>query len=248
VTLDVQNTVVIGGLVSDANSVALFEYALGLASNTNPAVGFIATASGDSPAFLDKYYETFRALPCRPSHLPLFFQTPDVANYVAELDVVLVGGGNTVSMLGVWRAWNLPDILKDAWSRGTVLVGWSAGAMCWFEFGLSDSHSARPAAVPGLAFIPGSCCPHYSQDSARRDAFHRAVADGEIPAGWGVDDGAALHFKGTEPHAVLKIPGTLGATFVSHGTRGTQADELVQIELPAGTPIPATTFDPIDRS
>lgn len=232
-TLDVRNAVVIGGVMSDANSAALFAYALGLASNTDPAIGFIPTASGDSPAFLDKYYATFHPLRCRPSHLPLFFGTPDVAKYVAGLDVVLVGGGNVVSMLGVWRAWDLPDILKDAWSRGTVLVGWSAGAICWFQFGLSDSYPDRLAAVPGLGFLPGSCCPHYSQEPARRDAFHRAILDGEIPAGWGIDDRAAVHFRGTEPFAVLKIPGTLGAAFVSNDAREGRADELVQIEIPA---------------
>jgi peptidase E len=231
--LDATNTVVIGGLASDANSAAMFEYALGLASNTNPAIGFIPTASGDLPAFVEKYYATFRELRCRPSHLPLFFDVPDVAKYVAGLDVILVGGGNVVSMLAVWRAWNLPDTLKDASSRGAVLVGWSAGAICWFEFGLSDSYPDRLAAVPGLALLPGSCCPHYTQEPARRDAFHRAIADGEIPPGWGIDDRAALHFRGNEPRALLKIPSTPGATFVSRVGSESRTEGLVQIELPA---------------
>jgi dipeptidase E len=234
VTLDVQNALVIGGLVGDANSTALFEYALGLAGNSNPAIGFIATASGDSAAFLEKYYATFRVMRCRPSHLPLFDRTPDVAKVVSELDVVLVGGGNTVSMFGAWQAWGLPNLLKKAWSTGTVVVGWSAGAICWFEFGLSDAHAHRLAAVPGLGVIRGSCCPHYGQDPSRRDAFQRAIRDHEIPAGWGLDDGAALHFRGTQPHALLKIPGTVGATFVSANGRQTSVAELPQIEVPAG--------------
>lgn len=228
------DALLIGGLVGDANSVALFEYALGLARNANPAIGFIATASGDSSAFLGKYYETFRPLRCRPSHLPLFERTPDIPRFISGLDVVLVGGGNTVSMLGAWQPWGLPEILKEAWSTGTVLAGWSAGAICWFEFGLSDSHAERLAAVPGLGVIPGSCCPHYAQDAARRDAFQRAIAAGEIPPGWGLDDGAAIHFRGREPHALLKIPGTAGATFVPGNAAGTSTVELVQIELPAG--------------
>lgn len=228
-----QHAVVIGGLVNDVNSTALFEYALGLASNANPAIGFVGTASGDSPAFLERYYATLRPMRCRPSHLPLFFDTPNVSEYVSGLDVVLVGGGNAVSMLAVWRAWNLPEILKDAWSNGTVLVGWSAGSICWFEFGLSDSYPGRLAALPGLGFLPGSCCPHYSQEPARREAFQRAVAAAEIPPGWGIDDAAAVHFRGTEAHARLRVPGTLGATFVSRGVSECDAaDALVQITLP----------------
>ncbi len=231
---DTQNALVIGGLLGDANSTALFEYALGLAECDNPAIGFIAAASGDSPSFLQKFYDTFRAMRCRPSHLPLFDRTPDVAKFVAELDVVLVGGGNTVSMLGTWQPWGLPDILRNAWSTGTVLVGWSAGAICWFEFGLSDSYADRLAAVPGLGVLPGSCCPHYGQDAARRDAFHLAIRDRQIPPGWGLDDGAALHFRGTNPRALLKIPGAVGATFVPNQPRSSSPVELVEIELPAG--------------
>jgi len=204
VTLETKNVVAIGGLVGDSNSRALFEYALALARGPNPTVGFIATASGDASAFLEKFYETFGHLHCRSSHLPLFDRTPDVARFVSELDLVLVGGGNTVSMLGAWQPYGLADVLKQAWSKGTVLVGWSAGAICWFEFGFSDSYAERFAAVPGLGVIPGSCCPHYSQDQPRREAFGRAVAGGDIPPGWGLDAGAALHFRGHAPAALLK--------------------------------------------
>ena len=232
-SLDVQNALVIGGLVGEANSTALFEYALGLADNANPTIGFIATASGDSPAFLQKFYETFRSLPCRPCHLPLFDRTPDVSKFISELYVILVGGGNTVSMLGVWQAWGLPNVLRNAWSKGAVLVGWSAGAMCWFEFGLSDSYANQFTAVPGLGLIPGSCCPHYGKEPARREAFQLAIGNGRIPPGWGLDDSAALHFRGTTPHALLKAAGTVGATFVSADTRSVSPVDLVQTELPS---------------
>jgi peptidase E len=232
VTIDARNILVIGGLVGDANSAALFGYALGLARSASPAVGFIGTASGDSPLFVQRFYETFRSLLCRPSHLPLFDRTPDVHRYVASLDVVLVGGGNIISMLGTWRAWGLAEELTRAWTAGTVLVGWSAGAICWFEFGWSDSHAERFEAVPGLGLLPGSCCPHYSQDTARRDEFHRVVRQKQIPKGWGIDGGAAIHFQGSTPSKVLAPAGTRGACFVSADEADTAPIELARVEVP----------------
>jgi peptidase E len=223
----------IGGLVNDVNSVAIFRYALALSRKAEPSVGFLATASGDSPAFIDKFYETFRTLNCRSTHLPLFDRTPDVEAFVAELDVVLVGGGNTLSMLGAWRPWGVPEVLRRAWQRGVVLAGWSAGAICWFESGLSDAYASRLSSVEGLGFLPGSCCPHFSQDSARREAFERAIHAREMVSGWGLDGGAALHFEGTAPRALLKIPGTVGATFVSPHLGGGQHD-LADVALPNG--------------
>jgi peptidase E len=229
--VDVANTLVIGGLVSDANSTALFTEALALGRCVNPSVGFLATASGDSPAFVQRFYDTFRALPCRPSHLPLFERTPDVRKYIAGLDVVLVGGGNTVSMLGVWHGWGLAEELRQAWARGTVLVGWSAGAICWFEVGLSDSYADRFEAVRGLGLLPGSCCPHYSQDAARREEFRRAVRMKRVPAGWGIDSGSAVHFRGSRPVRLLAPARSLGAQFVSDDDAAIPT-ELTRVDLP----------------
>jgi dipeptidase E len=223
----------IGGLVGDANSASVFRYALSLAGKPEPAVGFISTASGDSQTFLDKFYSTFRALDCRPTHLPLFDRTPDVEAFVAALDVILVGGGNTLTMLGAWKPWGIPDVLRRAWNRGTVLAGWSAGAICWFESGISDAHANRLCSVKGLGFLPGSCCPHFSQDTARKDAFTRAVHAQDMPPGWGIDAGAALHFEDTAPRAVLKIANSVGAAFISPGvTEG--PNNLREFVLPAG--------------
>jgi dipeptidase E len=139
----------IGGLISDANSLAMFRYALGLTNKPQPRVGFISTASGDSQVFLDRFYQTFKALDCNPGHLPLFDRTPDAEAFVAALDLVLVGGGNTVSMLGAWQPWGIPDILRRAWTRGVVLAGWSAGALCWFKSGLSDAYASGLTPVHG---------------------------------------------------------------------------------------------------
>jgi dipeptidase E len=231
IRMTARHILAMGGLVSDTNSTAMFEYALRLSQKAYPAIGFLATASGDSPAFLAKFYETFRPLACKPTHLPLFERTPNVAEFVSELDVILVGGGNTISMLGAWQPWGIAAALRAGWERGLVVAGWSAGALCWFQSGLSDAHAGRLAAVEGLGLLPGSCCPHFSQDAARRAAFTEKVAAGDMPPGWGIAAGAALHFEGTAPRTLLKVPGTAGATFVAPAAVAPPA--LAEFVLPA---------------
>lgn len=208
----------------------MFQYALDLAGKSQPVVGFIPTASGDSPEFVDKFYSMFRALECRPTHLPLFARTPNVASFFDGLDVVLVGGGNTLSMLGAWQPWGVADQLRRAWNRGVVLSGWSAGAICWFESGFSDAHAERFTPIQGLGILPGSCCPHFDQGVERREAFMNAVTHRVAVPGWGIDGGAALHFEDTAPRTLLKKAGASGARFVSvdgEGAPPTPAEHLL---------------------
>jgi peptidase E len=227
-----RHCIALGGLIGDENTRAILSYALQLTGSAEPAIGFLATASGDAPCFFERFYDTVRPLRCRPSHLPLFARTPDIQQYLAGLHVVLVGGGNTLSMLGAWQAWGLPELLKRAWAHGTVLIGWSAGAICWFESGFSDSHAGRFAAIPCLGFLPGSCCPHYAQDGARKEQFEAAVRAGEIPPGWGIDAGAALHFRGTNACAVLAPADSGGARFVSSDVTDAPGIQIQRIEIP----------------
>jgi peptidase E len=135
--------------------------------------------------------------------------------YLSDQDVILVGGGNTKSMLGVWREWALDNLLREAWESGTVLAGFSAGAICWFEQGLSDAWADRLAPVPGLGILPGSCCPHYSSEPDRRPIYHQLLLEGEISAGVGIDDGCAIHFQGRSPAHVVAVQDGAGACSVS---------------------------------
>jgi peptidase E len=111
-----------------------------------------------------------------------------------EQDVIFVGGGNTKSMLAVWAEWGLASILREAWESGNVLSGVSAGAICWFDQGLTDSYSDRLVVLDCLGFIPGSCSPHYDGEPGRRPSFHRFLEEGSIAAGIALDDGAAAHY------------------------------------------------------
>ncbi|MGH6690539.1 MAG: Type 1 glutamine amidotransferase-like domain-containing protein [Gammaproteobacteria bacterium] len=183
-----------GGFSMEPDNPALDLYVLERARRTNPSVCFIATASGDAETYIDAFYTAFRKLPCRPAHLPLFARTPDLKTMIPEQDVIYVGGGNTKSMLAVWREWGLPDLLRSAWESGTVLAGVSAGAICWFESGLTDSSGTGLYPLSCLGFLPGACCPHYDGEAERRPALRRLIEQGAIANTLALDDGAAAHF------------------------------------------------------
>ena len=206
--------VAIGGLPLDVDHSSLLRYLLDLTGKSKPAVGFVGTASGDNPAYIDRFHTRFSGLDCVPSHLPLFARTPSLEEYLEEQDVLLIGGGNTKSMLAAWRDWELPELLHQAWERGTVLAGWSAGAICWFEQGVTDSYADRLDSLACLGFLEGSCCPHYTGEPDRRPAYHRLLCAGRIGPGYALDDGAGLHFEGGEPAAVLAPAGTAGVHHV----------------------------------
>jgi peptidase E len=183
-----------GGGFSEGTEPGLDRYVLEQSRRATPRIGFIGTASGDSESYLLKFYARFAKLDCRPGHLPLFRRTPDLESWILGQDILYVGGGNTKSMLSVWKDWELPALARRAAEAGTVLAGISAGAICWFDWGVTDSRSNRLEPMACLGFIAGSCCPHYSGEAQRRPSYEAMVERDEIPAGYAIDDGAALHF------------------------------------------------------
>ena len=130
-------------------------------------------------------------LPRQPAH------TSEIASFVADQDIIYVGGGNTANLLSMWRTHGLDRILRDAWIGGAILCGISAGMICWFRDGLTDSFGQLTALGDGLGFIDASACPHYDGEEERRSAYWKAIEEG-LPGGYAADDGAALHFRGTE--------------------------------------------------
>ena len=183
-----------GGFSMEPDNPALDRYVLDLARHQNPSVCFLATASGDADTYITAFYTAFAKLPCRPTHVPLFARTPDLKSVLLEQDVIYVGGGNTKSMLAVWREWGMPDLLRSAWESGTVLAGVSAGAICWFETGLTDSSGTGLYPLSGLGFLSGACCPHYDGEAERRPGLHKLIEGGAIRTALALDDGAAAHF------------------------------------------------------
>lgn len=183
-----------GGFSMEPDNPALDLYVLTQARRKNPAICFLATASGDADGYIAKFYTAFTKHRCRPTHITLFGRTPDLTQVLLTQDVIYVGGGNTKSMLATWREWGVPELLGRAWRSGIVLAGVSAGAICWFQTGVTDSWAGRLAGLPCLGFLAGTCCPHFDGEPERRPALHRLVAEREVPRALALDDGAAAHF------------------------------------------------------
>jgi peptidase E len=198
-----------GGFSMEPDNLLLDRYILGLARRPDPRVCFVATASGDGEGYVAGFYRAFSGLDCRPADLGLFERkVGDLRAFVLEQDVVYVGGGNTASLLGAWRAHGLDAILREAWDAGIVLCGVSAGMNCWFEASTTDSFGPELAPLhDGLGLLAGAACPHYDGEEQRRPLLHRLVAEG-FPAAWAADDYAALYFRDAAlDEAVASRPG-----------------------------------------
>ena len=190
-----------GGFSMEKDGSMLDDYVLSLTDARRPRVCFLPTASGDADHYVVRFYRRF-SMDCEASHISLFRRDQggrgveeDLASHLLGQDVIYVGGGNVVSMLGVWRAHGLDDVLRRAWREGIVLCGPSAGSLCWFEEALSAFHGP-PRRVRGLGLLPYSNCVHYDAEPARRAEYHSLVGDGMLP-GFAVEDGVALHFHDT---------------------------------------------------
>ena len=172
-----------GGFTMQERSPALDRLVLSLAAKPVPKICFLPTASGDPREQATRFYERFGAWPCEPSILSLFHlgrDRIDPSEHLLGQDAVYVGGGSMRNMLAVWREHGVDRAMRRAWERGVVLAGLSAGAMCWFEGGITVSGGA-PAPVTGLGFLAGSVSVHRNSEPERWPVFRRAIATGALP-------------------------------------------------------------------
>jgi peptidase E len=222
-----------GAFRAEPENLAVDRYILGLTRRRRPSVCFIPTASAEPSEGIAKFYDVYTRLDAKPSVLRFFDRTPDLRDVLLAQDVIYVGGGNTKSMLAVWREWGLPDVLRTAWRQGIVLAGVSAGAICWFDAGVTDSWADRLAPLECLGFLPQTCCPHYDSEAERRPSVHDFVRRGLVPPVLALTDGAAAHFVGRTLHRVVTWrPGaTAFKVRAQHG-------DVVETELPS-TPLRA---------
>lgn len=182
-----------GGFSMEPDNLLLDRYLLSRCAAPNPRVALLPTASGDSDYLVARFYQAFNTLPCRPKHLSLFRHPADLEMEVMECDALYVTGGNTRNMLAIWRSCGMDALLRQAWERGILLCGLSAGAICWFEQGHTDSWGPL-ASMDCLGLLPGSCSPHYDGESQRRPSYHQHLLEGKMQPGLALDDGAAAHF------------------------------------------------------
>jgi len=188
-----------GGFSPEPDNPLLDDFILSLTGKARPRVLFLPTAAGNVATCIVSSYTAFSRR-SEASHLDLFTRTADdIGRLFLDQDVVYVGGGNTANLLAIWRVHGLDTSLRTAWEAGVVMAGVSAGAICWFEAGVTDSFGPELTALEGgLGLLRGSFCPHYDSEAARRPTFRRLVREGLLPDGWAADDGAAVHFVGTD--------------------------------------------------
>jgi len=234
-----------GGFSMERDSSLLDDYVLSLTGASRPRVCFLPTASGDADHYVVRFYRRFSPT-CDASHLSLFRRDQgtdgvedDLATHLLSQDLIYVGGGNMLSMLGAWRAHGLDAILRKAWRRGIVMCGPSAGSLCWFDQALSAFHGA-PRIVRGLGLLPYSNCVHYDAEPERRAEYHRFVADGMRP-GFAAEDGVALHFRGTDLARVVSSRRDGAAFLVEHDGKRVRETRLEVDFLGGASVLPSSS-------
>ncbi len=187
----------------EAGNPLLDDYVLAATGVDRPKVCFIPTASGDADHYVVRFYRTFSAV-AECSHVSLFRRDKgagavegDLQSHLLQQDLIYVGGGSVLSLLGTWRAHGLDTMLKRAWRSGVVLCGLSAGSLCWFSEAVTAFHGP-PEPVRGLGLLPHSNCVHYDGEAVRGEVFRDMIADGRMREGYAAEDSAALHFEGRE--------------------------------------------------
>jgi peptidase E len=189
-----------GFTMPDDQSAALDRFVLELTGKEVPRICFLPTASGDPREQVTRFQERFGDWPCEPSILSLFHLGRDRIDPIAHIlsqDALYIGGGSMRNMLAIWREHGIDEAMRTAWHRGVVLAGLSAGAMCWFEGGVSMS-GGQPEVVNGIGLLPGSLTVHLDGEAERMPVYARAVGTGVLAPGYAAEDCAALVFHGTE--------------------------------------------------
>jgi dipeptidase E len=192
-----------GGGDTAAQTALLHDYVLGLTGEDRPRLLWVPTASADNTEYTVWFYESF-SRQAEVSTLMTFPWPPEnLREVVLEQDAICVSGGNTANMLAIWRVHGIDTLMREAWEKGIVLWGASAGMICWFEMGVTDSFGPQLEGLrDGLGFLPGSACPHYDGEELRRPVYERLLREG-FPPGIALDDAAGAHYVGTELHEVV---------------------------------------------
>jgi dipeptidase E len=193
-------------------------YVKSLTGKAEPRMCLLPTAIADNPSVINNWYER-----CNQLNIKGFTQRMFISSYEQQfsfeevllgMDAILVTGGNTLNMLSIWKAQGVDEILKTAWQRGIILSGGSAGSLCWFEHGTTDSRPQKVTSINCLGFLNGSHCPHYDSETSRRPLYHSHIQSGEFKPGYACDDRAAILFHDQDVHQVVALDQQSNAYYV----------------------------------
>ena len=215
-----------GGGDTQEQTNLLYDYVLGITGKDRPRLLYVPTAISDSTDGIVMFYESFRDR-VEPAHFRTFPWPPsNLRELILEQDAICVSGGNTANMLAIWRVHGIDRLLREAWENGVVLWGASAGMICWFEAGVTDSFGSQLEGMDCLGFLPGSACPHYDGEELRRPRFRELLARG-FPEGVAADDGVGIHYVGTEIAEIVTCrPGAAAYRVTAEGEEKLDTREL----------------------
>ena len=217
-----------GGFSMEPDNPKLDDYILNQCHEALPKICFLGTASGDSEGYIKRFYNSFEKRGCLPSHLSLFKgHTAQIEAFLLNQDIIYVGGGNTRNMLVLWREWGVDSILKNAYHKGIILSGISAGAICWFEQGLTDSIPNQLSNLACLGFLKGSNCPHFDGEPYRQEIYKEKIRSGEMLEGLACDDGVGLHFVDEHLEKVVSSRSE-GAAYLFSVNKGELIEERLE--------------------
>ena len=194
-----------GGFGREIKDLKIEQYIVNQCQKEKPSICFIPTATGDDIGYIENFYKAFDSLNCKTSHIDFFKRTINLEKHISNQDIIFVGGGNTKSMLAVWREWGLDKILFNAYSNGTIMSGVSAGAICWFQQGITDSWKENQAVLQCLGFINGICCPHYDEEPERIPFVSKILKSNEIDDCLAIEGFCALHVVNDIPRYVVSF-------------------------------------------
>jgi len=184
-----------GGFGRSLGSLEIEKYIISLINKKRPKISFIPTASGDNSLYKLNFYRAFSKLDCITSHIDFFSRTENLEDKVFAQDIIYVGGGNTKSMLAVWKEWNLYEILQNAYEKGIVMSGVSAGAICWFDKGITDSYAEELTIIDCLGIVEGIACPHFDEEKEREPYVNDVINREIIKSCICIEGNCAVHVK-----------------------------------------------------
>ena len=189
-----------GGFGRVIKDLKIENYIKSQCKSDSPKICFIPTATGDDNQYIENFYKAFDSIGCKTSHIDFFKRTINLVEHIKKQDIIFVGGGNTKSMLAVWKDWGLDVLLEEAYKNGVIMCGVSAGAICWFNKGITDSWADDLAIMDCLGFVDGVCCPHYDEEPARRPYVKAKLDRANFDECIGVEGNAALHIINEESY------------------------------------------------
>lgn len=194
---------------SGRHTLPFLKYMAQATGKKRPNFCFIPTASSEDANYISSFHDICSQIDVEPFVMSVWINSYDQKesfdDFIQNMDAIVVGGGNTLNMMAIWQAQGIDIALKKAYDNGVVMGGGSAGSLCWFNGGTTDSRPKELSIVEGMSFINKSHCPHYNSETTRRPLYHNNILSGKLSDGYACDDKSAIHFINEEVHTSISL-------------------------------------------